>query len=156
MYTRHTIRYLSIFSPHAFHVMEGRNVGISSLIIGSDEKYIVSPNNASKKITSLLQEQHRRKLLSLKSRGHSFYSLEKSPCSNFFIVNVQSSTSDSLVRFTIRARTNSLSTEANLRIWNMHETGHCSKCRNQTRLEILAHRLNYCRSRMKWITEMDN
>jgi hypothetical protein len=87
-----------------------------------DDEEIIAPNkylSGAKKVghnlMQILQARHKKKLNILALRGHTFPSLEKSPCSNFFIGNCKAPTSDSIVKFAIRARTKSLPTKTNLK-----------------------------------------
>jgi hypothetical protein len=56
------------------------------------------------------QARCQKKSKSLALRGHTFHYLEESTCSNFFIGNCKASTTDRIVNFAIRSRTNSSTT----------------------------------------------
>jgi hypothetical protein len=103
----------------------------------------------------ILQARHQKKLQSLALRGHSFHSLEKSPCSNFFIGNCKAPTSDGIVKFAIRARTNSLPTRVILKKARRVRDDSCLMC-TRRQPETLQHVLNGCRKRFQKMTYRHN
>jgi hypothetical protein len=105
-------------------------------------------------LMQILQARH-QKLQSLALRGHTFHSLEKSPCSNFFICNCKASTSDGIVKFAIRARTNSLSTRVILKKARRVRDDCCLMC-TRRQPETLQHVLNGCRKRFQKMTYRHN
>jgi hypothetical protein len=117
------------------------------------EKKTLKANEVAKYLSRMLQERHWKLLVQNPMKGHTFHTLKKSPCSNFFVGNVQSPTSDYLVRFALRARTNCLPSEANLARWyNSSYSSTCSRC-NTGKLGTLAHRLNFCVPMLGRMTE---
>jgi hypothetical protein len=116
-------------------------------------KFLAPAKQVASLLMRILQSRHRDNLQSLALRGHSFDSLQNSRYSNFFIGNCKAPTSDALVKFVVRARTNSLPTKAILLKAGKVQDDHCSKCRKP---ESLSHILNGCRSRFQHMTFRHN
>jgi hypothetical protein len=116
-------------------------------------KYLSKPKQTASSLMRLLQVRHRKKLQSLALRGHSFRSLQQSRYSNFFIGHCKAPTSDAIVKFAMRARTNSLPTKAILLKAGKTHNGNCAMCGH---LETLNHILNGCRHRLQKMTDRHN
>jgi hypothetical protein len=118
-------------------------------------KFLTNSKGVANSLMKILQIRHKKKLQSLVLRGHTFHSLQKSPCSNFFIGNCKAPTSDTIVRFAIRARTNSLPTRAILFKAGKVNDPSCLLC-HAGHPETLNHVLNGCRNRMNKMTFRHN
>lgn len=113
----------------------------------------LSPKEVSRTITRILQGRHREGLHKLPCRGHAFPSQKDSPLSNFFLGNHTAPTSDALVRFAIKGRTDNLPTASNLKKADPSRTDRCSSC---GKVETLNHRLNGCQSKKAGYTPRHN
>jgi hypothetical protein len=107
-------------------------------------------SEVGKRLTKICQMKHLENIQKSGGKGHSLRDLEGCPISNFFIGNCHSPTSDAVVKFAIRARTNNLPTEANLYNWGKRNSGSCLKCGNHG---TLVHRINSCRPRFQLMTK---
>jgi hypothetical protein len=116
-------------------------------------KFLSPPKQAASILMKILRIRHRNKLQSLALRGHSFKSLQGARYSNFFIGHCKGPTSDAIVKFAIRARTNSLPTKANLLKAGKTSNGNCGMC---GQMETLNHILNGCRHKFKQMTVRHN
>jgi len=107
----------------------------------------VNTSNTLKTVMKIIMKRHGNSLRSFRCKGHSFTTLTNSPLSNF-MMKPNTLMADSIVRFTIKARTNSLVTGSLLSMRNRNAdddenitTLRCTKC-GQT--ETLNHILNGC------------
>jgi hypothetical protein len=116
-------------------------------------KFLSPPKQAASILMKILRLRHMKKLQSLALRGHSFKSLQDARYSNFFIGHCKGPTADAIVKFAIRARTNSLPTKANLFKAGKIQNGNCGMCGH---LETLNHVLNGCRHKFKQMTVRHN
>ena len=88
-----------------------------------------------------LRKEHLHNLQQLPMHGHSFFSLENNPISNYFLGNFQSPVDDRIVQFSINARTNSIDCGQFERM-NHRGEGLCTLCHQEATLQ---HKLNGCR-----------
>ena len=102
----------------------------------------------------MMREKYHKALLDHPLRGHSFISLSDCHTSNFFLATGITSAKDSLVKFTVLARTSSLHTGQVRRLASRddEEDGLCG-CGE---LESLAHILNGCRFLKQRYTDRHN
>lgn len=113
----------------------------------SDTSVDVNASNVLKSIMKIIQKRHGELLRSFPLKGHSFCTLMNSPLSNFML-KPNSLMADSVVRFAIKARTNSLITGSLLSNRNNNDSSNrnnrCSRCGEP---ETLNHILNSCKRR---------
>ena len=106
-----------------------------------EEAVATSDRDLLKKLTRMLRARHQRGLTSHPLRGHSFVALRNCPTSNFFFATGRTTAKDSLVKFAVLARTNSLHTGQVRRLANPEQEDGLCRCGE---LESLAHLLNGC------------
>lgn len=120
----------------------------------TDSSVNINPSNILKSTMKIIMNRHADTLRSLPLKGHSFITLTNSPLSNF-MMKPNCFMADSIVRFTIKARTNSLITGSLLSRKNRNNTNNdynniCSKCGE---IEILNHILNGCKHKKHLFTK---
>lgn len=100
----------------------------------------------------ILNDRYFSELCSHKMKGHSFVTLKNSPLSNFFM-KPNALMADSIVRFAIKARTNTLMTASLAAHRNSQVSNRCIRC---GQIETLNHILNGCkRIRQKYTKRHD-
>lgn len=114
----------------------------------------VKDRDLNKMLTRMMRAKYHKALLDHPLRGHSFIALTDCPTSNFFLATGRTSAKDSLVKFAILARTNSLHTGQIRRLANrnVEDDGLCS-C---GQLESLSHILNGCQFLKQRYTDRHN
>ncbi|GMO18297.1 MAG: hypothetical protein Ta2E_09330 [Mycoplasmoidaceae bacterium] len=105
----------------------------------------------AKKISMLLNDEHYEHLTQQKLRGQAMCTFKNSVISNFYIGNCKAPTKDYLLRFSIRARNDTLWTPAKKAIMNRNNNPYCN-CQNHRYCNTL-HILNNCMFNMKGMTE---
>ena len=110
--------------------------------------------NIMKEINKINKQREQKELCSLPMKGHSFVTIQNSKISNLFM-NTNSSTSDSIVKYAICGRCNSLRIGELLKRKEGENAswGNCGVC-NQ--LESLQHILNGCQNRKYKYTASQN
>lgn len=129
----------------------GNTLTIRDLVENHCEE--IAPKQVSSRITRMLQKRHLSELCKLESRGHAFHCLKNSPISNFFLGNHTAPTSDALVRFAIKGRTDNLPTAKNLKLAGIRPSDKCTSC---GQIETLNHRLNGCQAKKAAFTPRHN
>ena len=99
----------------------------------------------------MIRDRYQKALISHPLRGHSFIALKNCPVSSYFLATANTRPKDSLVKFAILARTNSLHTGQVRRLANPMD-GLCT-CGD---LESLAHILNGCQYFKQEYTDRHN
>ncbi|GMO19738.1 MAG: hypothetical protein Ta2E_10790 [Mycoplasmoidaceae bacterium] len=110
-----------------------------------------SLGETARKKSELLNLAHFNHLKQQKTRGQSICTFKNSPISNFYIGNCKAPTNDYLLRFSIRARNDTLWTPAKKAILNNSINPYCN-CGNGRYCNVL-HILNNCNYYMKGMTE---
>jgi hypothetical protein len=95
-----------------------------------------------KHINHILEKRHFNFLCDQKIRGQSFSTFKNSRCSNFYIGNCKASTSDALLRFSLRARNDTIWTPARKAVIWKNQEAFCN-CNNHRFCNLL-HVLNNC------------
>jgi hypothetical protein len=107
-------------------------------------------------VGKLFETKHYENLLKQNCRGRTFCTLGNSKVSNFFISNSKAPNADSLIRFTLRARNDTLWTPAR-KAMIFKNVGIDTKCTcGNRRFCHLLHILNNCAYNMKEMTERHN
>ena len=101
----------------------------------------VRDSDLNKMLTRMIREEHYKNLIGHPLRGHSFVALRNCPTSSFFLATGRTTAKDSLVKFAVLARTNSLHTGQVRRLANPEQEDGLCRCGE---LESLAHLLNGC------------
>ena len=109
----------------------------------------VNSSNILKSIMKILNNRHYETLCQFGLRGHTFHTLKNSPLSNFFL-KPNTLMADSVVKFSIKARTNSLMTNSLAARINQNVNNKCPRC-GET--ETLNHILNGCKRRKHLYTK---
>ena len=107
----------------------------------NDEAVKVRDSDLNKMLTRMIREEHYKNLIGHPLRGHSFAALRNCPTSSFFLATGRTNAKDSLVKFAVLARTNSLHTGQVRRLANPEQEDGLCRCGE---LESLAHLLNGC------------
>ncbi|OHT15068.1 hypothetical protein TRFO_14402 [Tritrichomonas foetus] len=94
-------------------------------------------------ISKILRERHKLLLYALPMRGHSFKTLEKSKCSNAFIINPRKLMNNKVQQFCIAGRANCLPTKEVIHFEKPMNNKICPRCNRG--METLHHILNNCR-----------
>ena len=143
------------------------NVGLSKVDdafnltdLDSDSSSVVHSHNIMKYVMKILHKRYSDKLCKHQSKGHSFSTLINSPISNFFL-KPKSLMTDTLTKFAIKARTNSLITGAllskksrNTGDPNDNNVNHlCYRC---GAVETLHHIINGCPNAKQLFTKRHN
>lgn len=141
----HDLNLGLVFNDNSFKLTDLSN---------DDTSYDVDSKNILKTIMRIINARHAEKLRSFPLKGHSFTTLSNSPLSNFFL-KPNSLMADSIVRFAIKARTNSLMTasinpHSSSNTDNANTHAHTKYCRLCNQLLTLHHIINGC-SHMKSI-----
>jgi hypothetical protein len=103
----------------------------------------------AQEVGKLFEARHYENLLKQKCRGRNFSTLGNSKVSNFFISNPKAPNADSLIRFTLRARNDTLWTPGRKAII-FKESGIDTKCScGNRRFWDLLHILNNCAYNLK-------
>jgi hypothetical protein len=97
---------------------------------------------AAKNITKFFQKRSLQNLKAQLVRGQSYFTLEGSPISSFFIGNCKAPVNDHLIRFVIRARNDTLWTKARSAMCNQSISPFC-ECHREGYAN-LCHTLNCC------------
>ena len=108
----------------------------------TDETTDVSSLNVMKVLMSTIMKRHTDSLVRFPMKGHSFHSLRNSSISNFWLKS-NSVMADSIVKFAVKARTNSLMTGF-LKAKRNDPTNQNSLCKRCGNIETLHHILNGC------------
>jgi hypothetical protein len=123
---------------------------------GEKEVKYCKKGETAQEVGKIFEARHYENLLKQKCRGRSFCTLGNSKVSNFFISNPKAPNADSLMRFTIRARNDTLWTPARKAMIFKNEgfDTRCS-CGNHRFCDLL-HILNNCPYNMKEMTQRHN
>ena len=111
--------------------------------LATAEPFEITPDTLLKTINGVLQSRYCKCIDRKPFKGHSFYSVRDSKVSNFWLHH-ESPTSDNIVRFALRARTNSFLTGEAAHLKDQNNPGRCPICQQN---ESLMHILNGCRPR---------
>ena len=107
----------------------------------------------TKKLTRMIRDRYQKALTTHPLRGHSFIALTNCPVSSYFLATGNTRPKDSLVKFAILARTNSLYTGQVKRLANPEQDEGLCKC---GALESLSHILNGCQYLKQKYTDRHN
>lgn len=108
----------------------------------TSESTDINVSNVMKNIMKIICKRHQENLCHFTSKGHSFNTLKDSPVSSFFL-KPKTHMADSIVKFAIRARTNSLMT-GSLKSKRINPTNQNYLCKRCGGIETLHHILNGC------------
>ena len=111
--------------------------------VHTDGEHNIDRHNFLRTVKDILQQRYCEEIDQKPLKGHSFESLRDSAVSNFWI-HSKAPTSDSIVRFALRARTNSFFTREVAHHSNAENDPACPLCGGN---ESLMHILNGCRFR---------
>lgn len=109
--------------------------------LNSNVTYDVNTSNVVKHIMKVMSDRYYSDLCQHKMRGHTFTTLKNSPLSNYFM-KPNALMADSVVRFAIKARTNTLMTASLAAHRNPQMSNRCTRC---GQIETLNHILNGCK-----------
>ena len=113
----------------------------------------VNSSNVLKTIMKILMKRHGDSLRDFPMKGHTFHTLINSPLSNYFL-KTNALMADSVVRFAIKARTNSLITGSLLSTLNQNDTtNRNNRCPRCGQVETLNHILNSCKHKKHLYTK---
>ena len=107
----------------------------------NENTFDVKTSNVVKRIMKILNDRYFSELCKHEMKGHSFVKLKNSPLSSFFM-KPNALMADSVVRFAIKGRTNSLMTASLAAHRNPQLSNRCSLCEQ---IETLNHILNGCK-----------
>jgi hypothetical protein len=121
----------------------------------NDVKYC-KKGEIAQEVRKIFEARHYENLLKQKCRGRTFCTLGNSKVSNFFISNARAPKADSLIRFTLRARNDTLRTPAR-KTMIFKENGPDTSCScGNRRFRDLLHILNNCAYNLKEMTVRQN
>jgi hypothetical protein len=110
----------------------------------------------AQEVGKIFEARHYESLLKQKCRGRTFCTLGNSKVSNFFISNPKAPNADSLIKFTLGARNDTLWTPARkAMIFKNQGIDTSCTCGNRRFCDLL-HILNNCAYNMKEMTERHN
>lgn len=116
-------------------------------------EFKVDTNNVMKIIMKIIKNRHYAHLCEHKMKGHSFITLKNSRFSSFFL-KATSKMADSVVKFAVKARCNSLVTGAIKARRSLNpEDANCNLC---GRKETLHHIINGCQKKKHTFTRRHN
>ena len=109
--------------------------------VNNESCEVVDVKSVLQKINIILRNRHKEALHRKEFHGHSFTTLNESPCSNYFIGNHRAPVPDRIARFAITARFNGLPTKELIHKHNEMISDKCSICSNNGNpIDSLMHR----------------
>lgn len=126
---------------------------LTDLESDTDTSTTVNKSNLMKSLMKIIKQRNLMNLLKHNMKGHSFYTLQNSPISNFFL-KPNTLMSDAVVKFAIKARTNSLvvGPVRAARSGNAED----KKCKLCGEIETLCHMINGCKHKKHCFTRRHN